>query len=120
MHVTDIQISSENAFDISKNGRLRWLIENEGFNTQKNGGYKLQHKYAQKNLFAMQNYYQLLQIAHLIVQLTEKLKKVKEGLANSGRTIRSVWEDIIATMLKNTFTVEDLIASINNVKQLRY
>lgn len=120
VHVTDIQIKIENAFDISKYGRLRWKIENEGFNTQKNGGYKLQHKYARKNLFAMQNYYQLLQIAHLIIQLTEKLQKVKQALAESGRTIRSVWEDLIATMLKDSFIVEDLMAEINNVKQLRY
>lgn len=120
VHVTDIRISKDNAFGISSTGRLRWKIENEGFNTQKNGGYKLQHKYSEKNLFAMQNYYQLLQIAHLIIQLTEKLKKVKEGIAKSGRTIKSIWEDMLATMLKEIFIIEDLEIIINNTKQLRY
>ncbi len=120
VHVTDIRISKDNAFGISSTGRLRWKIENEGFNTQKNGGYKLQHKYSQKNLFAMQNYYQLLQIAHLIVQLAEKLKKVKEGIAKSGRTIKSIWEDMVATMLKEIFITEDLEMQVDNTKQLRY
>jgi hypothetical protein len=88
VHITDIKVNKENAFDVSFNGRLRWKIENEGFNSQKNDGYKLQHKYSQNNLFAMQNYYQLLQIAHLIVQLTEKLKKIKKAIVQSGRTIK--------------------------------
>lgn len=120
VHITDMEISKGNAFDVSRNGRLRWKIENEGFNAQKNGGYKLQHKYSEKNLFAMQNYYQLLQIAHLIVQLTEKLKKVKEGLAKSGRTIISIWEDMNAAMLKETFIAEDLEMAVRGTKQLRY
>lgn len=120
VHITDMRINKNNAFDFSRNGRLRWKIENEGFNTQKNGGYKLQHKYSQKNLYAMKNYYQLLQIAHLIVQLTEKLKTVKQGIIKSGRTIISIWEDMLATMLKDTFIIEDLEMEVDKIKQLRY
>lgn len=120
VHVTDIRVSKDNAFDVSENGRLRWKIENEGFNTQKNGGYNLQHKYSQKNLFAMRNYYQLLQIAHLIVQLTEKLNNVKESLVKSGRTIKSLWEDMVASMLKDMFLLEEIDVAIDGTKQLRY
>ncbi|RLC74380.1 MAG: hypothetical protein DRJ03_17950 [Chloroflexi bacterium] len=29
----------------NEGGRLRWKIENEGFNVQKNGGYGLEHAY---------------------------------------------------------------------------
>jgi hypothetical protein len=47
-------------------GRLRQKIENEGFNTQKNLGYSLKHKYSRVSLQATKNYYQCLQIAHMI------------------------------------------------------
>ena len=36
-------------------GRLRWKIENEGFNTQKNLGYNLEHKYSRINFNATIN-----------------------------------------------------------------
>jgi hypothetical protein len=52
-------------------GRLRWKIENEGFNVQKNGGYNLEHAYS-RDPNARKVFYLLLQIAHLIFQLIEK------------------------------------------------
>ncbi|MFQ5907192.1 MAG: hypothetical protein ACE5JA_11565, partial [bacterium] len=30
----------------NEGGRLRWKIENEGFNMRKNGGYNLEHTYS--------------------------------------------------------------------------
>ncbi|RLE15645.1 MAG: hypothetical protein DRJ50_15785 [Actinobacteria bacterium] len=52
-------------------GRGRWKIENEGFNIQKNGGFNLEHAYSRENR-QIKNYYLLMQIAHLILQLLEK------------------------------------------------
>ena len=34
-HISDINIDKDNAREISRHGRLRWCIENEGFNTQR-------------------------------------------------------------------------------------
>lgn len=45
-----------------------WKIENEGFNTQKQRGHALQHKYARVSWRAAKNYYQCLPIGHLINQ----------------------------------------------------
>ena len=101
-------------------GRLRWKIKNEGFNTQKNQGYNLQHKYAEKDFNAMQNYYQLLQIAHLINQLTEKLQNVMLNLKQAKRTIKSIWEDAIASMLKEMICFGEVLAQYSNMIQLRY
>jgi len=120
VHVTDMKINNENAFDISFYGRLRWKIENEGFNTQKNGGYNLQHKFSRKNFYAMQNYYQLLQVAHLITQLTEKLKLIKNKVKETGRTIKSIWEDMFAAILKETFAQNEIDGLYTKTKQLRY
>lgn len=55
----------------NKGGRCRWKIENEGFNIQKNGGFNLEHAYSEKNC-QMKNYYTLMQIAHIILQLLER------------------------------------------------
>ena len=114
VHITNFHINKKNIFDISYYGRLRWKIENEGFNTQKNQGYNLQHKYAEKNHIAMQNYYQLLQIAHLINQLSEKLQKVKEGLQLAGRTLKSIWEDATSSMFKERLDIEELEGCYQN------
>ena len=55
----------------SESGRMKWKIENEGFNIQKNSGYELEHLYSEDPT-AMQNFYYLLQMAHTIRQLLEK------------------------------------------------
>ena len=54
-----------------KGGRIRWKIENEGFNVQKNRGYGLEHAYS-KDPHAAKIFYYLLQIAHMVFQLLEK------------------------------------------------
>jgi hypothetical protein len=55
----------------NEGGRLRWKIENEGFNVQKTGGYELEHAYT-RNATASKVFYYLLQIAHIIAQLIER------------------------------------------------
>ena len=55
----------------NEGGRIRWKIENEGFNVQKNGGFDLEHAYTHDHV-ASKVFYLLLQIAHLIAQLIEK------------------------------------------------
>jgi hypothetical protein len=64
-------VTSGNVTILAKSGRLRWKIENEGFNIQKNGGYRLEHAYSQDDV-AGKIFYFLLQIAYLIFQLMEK------------------------------------------------
>ncbi len=55
----------------NEGGRLRWKIEIEGFNVQKNGGYRLEHAYT-RNATASKVFYYLLQVAHIIAQLIER------------------------------------------------
>jgi hypothetical protein len=55
----------------NQGGRLRWKIENEGFNVQKNGGYALEHPFSHDEN-ASKVFYLLLQMAHLLFQLLQK------------------------------------------------
>ena len=67
--LTDLAIRRDNAIALSDHGgRLRWKIENEGFNTQKNGGFALEHAYCHDGN-AARVFYGLLQLAHLMQQL---------------------------------------------------
>ena len=95
-HVTSFKVDSMNCKELSAGGRLRWKIENEGFNIQKNGGYQLQHKYSRGNLNAIQNYYQCMQLGHLINQLVELSRRFK-SLKNKF-TLKHIWKVMIAFM----------------------
>ena len=67
--LTNFLITSQNVIALAdQGGRLRWKIENEGFNTQKNGGFALKHAYCRDGN-AARVFYGLLQLAHLFQQL---------------------------------------------------
>jgi hypothetical protein len=54
--VTNRSVCLDNVVPLAnEGGRLRWRIENEGFNVQKNGGYNLEHAYT-KNEHGMKIY----------------------------------------------------------------
>jgi len=95
-YITSFKVNRVNCKKIVAFGRLRWKIENEGFNTQKNGGYQLQHKYSRNNLTAIQNYYQCMQIGHLINQLVVLSNRFKQ-LKNKS-TLQHIWKVMIAFM----------------------
>jgi hypothetical protein len=67
--ITNLTVTPTNVVAVAnQGGRLRWKIENEGFNVQKNGGYALEHAYSE-DATAGKIFYLLLQIAHLLAQL---------------------------------------------------
>ncbi len=96
VYITNFQQTIENVVITIDSGRLRWKIENEGFNTQKNLGYVLEHKFSRTSYTAMQNYYHVLQIAHMINQFAERTRVFIELLhEHSKQTIKSLWKDLI-------------------------
>lgn len=67
--VTNVRPSKANVIALANDaGRRRWTIENQGFNAQKTGGYRLEHAYT-TDFNAAKIWYYLLQIAHTIAQL---------------------------------------------------
>jgi len=67
--VTNQPVSQSNVITLANDGgRRRWKIENQGFNAQKTGGYRLEHAYT-TNPNAAKIFYYLLQIAHTLAQL---------------------------------------------------
>lgn len=120
VHLTSLEIGPHNARQASEQGRMRWKIENQGFNAQKNHGFALGHKYARKNFNAMKNYYQLMQIAHMLSQLAEKLQGFVQLLKQKGRTLMALVEDATATLKKETLSLKEVLQHYHKHKQLRY
>lgn len=105
-YITNVPQSLGNVTETVDNGRLRWKIENEGFNSQKNLGYALEHKFSRKSFIAMQNYYHLMQIAHMINQLVESCNQVVDILKeHSKQTIVDLWKKMMAYL--TIFQCED-------------
>ena len=88
--VTDLPVTRKNVADLTERGRMRWRIENEGFNAQKKHGYYLEHLYS-RNYQALKNHYYLIQIGHMIGQFLEAWeriwKKVKQSLEQKHKRI---------------------------------
>lgn len=100
VYITNIRQTNENVITTADSGRLRWKIENEGFNAQKNLGYDLEHKFSRVSYTALQNYYQLCQIAHAINQFVEQSKEVTELMnEHSKQTIVDLWKKTLAYLI---------------------
>ncbi len=91
--ITNVKPDRSNALDLAQTGRLRWKIENEGTNTQKNGGYEMEHAYGRK-ANAWKNYYLMLQIS----QLVNDLLKFGNYIQTSTRDPTSTFATVFGTM----------------------
>ena len=75
--LTSFDVTQENVQEIARAGRMRWKIENEGFNEQKNG-YDMEHFCNCNDFNAMLCLYLILQIAHMFMQLLAKSNLLDE------------------------------------------
>jgi hypothetical protein len=117
--ITNIDIDKYNFRSIAKGGRLRWKIENEGFNMQKNGGYNLEHPYSQ-NEVAMKNFYLLLQIAHIINQLMEKGILIVDQIKKTFGSIINISRQLLEELRTKFLTPEELKLCLSSPFQIRF
>ena len=99
VYVFSLNIDRSTAKEIFNSGRMRWMIENQGFNYQKNSGLNLHHKMNRHNIWAIKNYYICLQIAHLISQLMILNKK---SIIKTFQTLKEVWSVMLSLIKLNT------------------
>ena len=95
-------------------GRRRWKIENEGFNEQKNGTFKISHL-CSRNENALRIHYYFIQIAHIIRQLLEYGSKLLKDM--KLKTKKEVSSCITDNLTSNQ------ISDLNNLEtnfQLRF
>jgi len=107
VYLSDVPVSARTVAEVVFTGRLRWKIENEGFNTQKNLGYNLHHKYSRCSWQAGKNYYQCLQIAHLLNQLVELSEQAKRLLVGKV-TLKHLWKNLLSLLTHGTISNADI------------
>ena len=101
---TDIRIRDGNAEELARTGRKRWKIENEGFNNQKNGIYKIEHLNS-RNSNAMKNHYLLTQIADILMQLYLATNKLVKSI---GQSIKNTSSRLLESFRRQTINEEDV------------
>ena len=88
--ITNFSLTARNVDRLAnQGGRLRWKIENEGFNVQKNSDLNLEHPYSQDPT-ARKVFYLLLQLAHLIFQLLQKGSLLRQVFPDGLRTAKNL------------------------------
>ncbi len=118
--ITNVATNLDRAMAVSDAGRLRWKIENEGFNDQKTN-YDIEHKYSRTSATSAKNYYQIMQIAHIINQLTYELRQMKTLIRVRGYTVKALIKHILGMLQHADFSDKILLNSILDTKtQLRY
>jgi hypothetical protein len=119
VYVTDLEADSKNIFELSASGRLRFKIENEGFNTLKNGGYGLEHKYSRTSYLATKNYISLMHIAHLFNQLYE-LSSLMRPLLTGKMTIKHLWKRFLSTLQEVKLMIDAMPTANQTRLQIRF
>ena len=102
--ITNITLTKSNLGSIVSAGRGRWKIENEGFNTQKNILYKIQHLNS-RNPNAMKNHYLLTQISDIIMQL---YLAWDEAHSTAKKCLRNMASWILESFRKQQLTDDDM------------
>ena len=92
--ISSIELTKRNLEEMIEAGRGRWKIENEGFNNQKTGLYRIEHLNS-RNSNAMKNHYLLTQIADILMQLylawNPLIEEIKQSIKNtSSRLLESL------------------------------
>jgi hypothetical protein len=114
--VTSLEVTRRNLEELIFAGRGRWKIENEGFNNQKNGIYRIEHLNS-RNSNAMKNHYLLTQIADILMQLylawnpyvkelKQTIKNTSSGLLESFRRLTVTEEDVSYILRYTTVYLE--------------
>jgi hypothetical protein len=102
--LSSMRIRGKTAHSFAETGRKRWLIENEGFNIQKNHRYFITHANS-LDYNAMKNHYLLTQLADMLLQLYECGVK---GLKAMKRTLKEISDGLLECLKRQPLTEEDL------------
>ena len=105
--ITSFIITEKSYKNIVYYGRLRWTIENQGFNEQKKHGFYLEHVFS-RNYTAMKNHYYLIQIAHMISQIFEKSSIIYK---QTKLSTKEMFKKLKSKFIEHLITDEDIESS---------
>jgi hypothetical protein len=89
--VTDILVTSDNVYELSRGGRARWKIENETFNTLKNQDYQFEHNFGHGKQYLNQVFGLLMFLAFLVDQAQQRCCGLFQEALQRMRTKTRFW-----------------------------
>jgi hypothetical protein len=119
VYLSSLEMDWYSVLELTASGRLRWKIENEGFDVQKHHGYGLGHQFSRCSMVAMKNYYQLMQIAHMINQLFE-LSSLLAEVRGSKESLAHIWLCLVGELRHEVLDVAVLAALLGRRIRIRY
>lgn len=118
--ISSFPLTDDNVIELcNQGGRLRWKIENEGFNIQKNGGYNLEHAYT-NNETGIKVYYFLLQIACILDQLIEKGNLLRQCFTKGFGSAKNFAFRLLEATRNALFTQDDYRVLLDTRIQIRF
>jgi hypothetical protein len=118
--ISSFPIQENNVIELcNQGGRLRWKIENEGFNIQKNGGYNLEHAYTNHEN-GIKVYYFLLQIACILDQLIQKGDLLRKLFAKGFGSAKNFAFRLLEATRNARLTPDDYHALLDARIQIRF
>jgi hypothetical protein len=118
--ITNCNVKRNNVITLTnQGGRLRWKIENEGFNVQKNGGYGLEHAYTH-NATASKVFYYLLQVAHIVAQLIEHGSLFRNAFPSGVGSAKNIAFRLLEAWRNLRLTDEQLHLMLSVRVQIRF
>src|SRR3990172_3017529 len=118
--VTNFSLTAHNVDRLANRGvRLRWKIENEGFNVQKNSDLNLEHPYSQDPI-ARKVFYLLLQLACIIFQLMRHGSLLLQAFPDGLRTAKNLAFRLLEAWRNLSLSPEEMLALPNGSYQIRF
>lgn len=118
--ITNFNVTASKVVSLAnQGGRLRWKIENEGFNVQKNGGYALEHVFSQ-DATAGKVFYLLLQIAHLLSQLIEHGSLFRTAFPKGVGSVKNIAFRLLEAWRNLRLSLADVQQLLDTRAQIRF
>lgn len=107
--------------DFLANGaaRLRWKIENEGFNVQKQGGFQLEHPYSQHDT-TQKIFYYVLQIAYTLFQLLQKGSLFQKAFPHGLGSLKNIATRLLEAWRNLRLSPQDFTSLYSGRFQIRF
>ncbi len=118
--ITNFSLTTHNVDRLAnQGGRLRWKIENEGFNVQKTSELNLEHPYSQDPT-ARKVFYLLLQLACILFQLMQHGSLLAQAFPDRLRTAQNLAFRLLEAWRNLSLTPEELFTLSSGVGQIRF
>jgi len=118
--ITNLNVKTNNVITLAnQGGRLRWKIENEGFNVQKNGGFALEHAYT-RNATASKVFYYLMQVAHIVFQLIERGSLFRKAFPSGVGSAKNIAFRLLEAWRNLRLSPDDIRQMLNIRLQIRF